>query len=229
MKFETICLVRLLFAGLLGGLIGLEREYRSKEAGLRTHFMVAIGSALFMLVSQYGFVDALQVLTDTYPSGFNFRVDLSRVASQVVSGIGFIGAGMIVLHKRFVMGLTTAAGIWTTSAIGLAVGGGMFFSAILGTALVLAGFEMFRLVSDKIGKQVKEVRVAFIADSPAVLDSVMKGFREQGKGIAGYSSMRTGDKLRVNLSLDVRERDANAGDILEFLRLLDGVEVESVE
>ena len=103
--------LRLFVALLLGGVIGIEREYRSKEAGFRTHFLVALGSALFCVVSQYGF-------------GFDLK-DSSRVAAQVVSGIGFLGAGTIIFQKNVVRGLTTAAGLWVTAAIGLACGTGV--------------------------------------------------------------------------------------------------------
>ena len=103
MEYEFI--LRIFVAALLGGLIGLEREYRAKEAGFRTHFLVALGSALFMLISQYGFEGILT-------SGLNVRLDPARIAAQVVSGIGFIGAGTIIFTKHIVRGLTTAAGLW---------------------------------------------------------------------------------------------------------------------
>ena len=122
MEYEFI--LRIFVAALLGGLIGLEREYRAKEAGFRTHFLVALGAALFMIVSAYGFGDSMT--SDLH------RWDVSRVASQVVSGIGFIGAGTIIFRKQenMVSGLTTAAGLWVTAAIGLACGGGMYVLAI---------------------------------------------------------------------------------------------------
>ena len=115
--------VRLSLALILGGAIGIEREYRAKEAGFRTHFLVALGSALFCVVSQYGF-------------GFDLK-DSSRVAAQVVSGIGFLGAGTIIFQKNVVRGLTTAAGLWVTAAIGLACGTGMYVAAAITTAMVL--------------------------------------------------------------------------------------------
>ena len=107
MEYEFI--LRIFCAAVLGGLIGLEREYRAKEAGFRTHFLVALGSAVFMIVSAYGFSDV--ALSDT-----TGRWDVSRVAAQVVSGIGFIGAGTIIFRKaeNIVSGLTTAAGLWVT-------------------------------------------------------------------------------------------------------------------
>ena len=147
MELEFI--LRIFVAALLGGIIGLEREYRAKEAGFRTHFLVALGSALFMIVSAYGFEGAM--LTPEH------RWDVSRVASQVVSGIGFIGAGTIIFHKseNVVRGLTTAAGLWVTAAIGLACGGGMFVLSIASTFLVLVGLEAFNYFLHKFDKKRK--------------------------------------------------------------------------
>ncbi len=135
MEYEFI--LRIFTAAILGGLIGLEREYRSKEAGFRTHFLVALGAALFMIVSAYGFDDVH--MSEAH------RWDVSRIASQVVSGIGFIGAGTIIFRKseNMVSGLTTAAGVWVVAAIGLACGGGMYKLAIASTLLVLIGLEAF--------------------------------------------------------------------------------------
>ena len=147
MTWEFI--LRIFVAALLGGAIGLEREYRAKEAGLRTHFLVALGSAVFMIVSAYGF--------DGVMNTPEHRWDVSRVAAQVVSGIGFIGAGTIIFHKseNVVRGLTTAAGLWVTAAIGLACGGGMYVLSIASTILVLVGLEAFNFVLRKIDKHKK--------------------------------------------------------------------------
>jgi putative Mg2+ transporter-C (MgtC) family protein len=150
MTQELDLVLRILCAALLGGLIGLEREYRSKEAGFRTHFLVAMGSALFMVVSAYGFSDSMNNELQ--------RWDVSRVASQVVSGIGFIGAGTIIFRKQenVVSGLTTAAGVWVVAAIGLACGGGMYLVATASTVLVLAGLEAFNYFLHKFDKIRKE-------------------------------------------------------------------------
>lgn len=141
--------MRIFVAAMLGGAIGLEREYRAKEAGFRTHFLVALGSALFMIVSAYGFEGAL--LSE------NHRWDVSRVAAQVVSGIGFIGAGTIIFHKseNVVRGLTTAAGVWVTAAIGLACGGGMYVLSIASTVMVLFGLEAFNYFLHKFDRKRK--------------------------------------------------------------------------
>ncbi len=141
-------LLRIFVAAVLGGLIGLEREYRAKEAGFRTHFLVALGSALFMIVSAHGF-DDVQMAEMTH------RWDVSRVAAQVVSGIGFIGAGTIIFRKaeNIVSGLTTAAGLWVTAAIGLACGGGMYVLSIGCTLMVLLGLEAFNYFLHKIDRR----------------------------------------------------------------------------
>ena len=115
-------------AGFLGGLIGAEREYRAKVAGTRTHLLVAIGAALMMIVSRYG---------------FDGHGDPSRVAAQIVSGIGFIGAGAIMVHRQAVHGLTTAAGIWVAAGIGMAVASGLYTVGVATTVLTLVGLEVF--------------------------------------------------------------------------------------
>lgn len=106
---------------IFGFAIGFERKMRFKEAGIRTHTIVCVGACIYMLVSKYGFEGA----------------DTARVAAQIVSGIGFIGAGMIFYHKQVVHGLTTAAGIWATAAIGMAVGAGLFIIAVISTAIII--------------------------------------------------------------------------------------------
>ena len=123
--------MRLALAGVLGGVIGAEREYRGKVAGTRTHLLVALGSALMLLVSRYGFAD---------PG------DSGRVAAQIVSGIGFIGAGAIMVDRQSVHGLTTAAGIWVAAGIGMATAAGLYGLAIATTILALIGLEVFGIL-----------------------------------------------------------------------------------
>lgn len=122
-------IVRLALAALLGSAVGLERERLERGAGLRTHMLVAVGAAVFMLVSAFGFADVL--------GHQNVVLDPSRVAAQVVSGIGFLGAGTIILRKEIVHGLTTAASLWAVAAIGLATGGGLYIAAVAATFVVL--------------------------------------------------------------------------------------------
>lgn len=124
-------ILRIIVAGLCGILIGLERKNRSKEAGVRTHCVVACASALMMIISKYGFADT--VVGEAGIRG----ADGARIAAQVVSGIGFLGAGMIFVHRNTITGLTTAAGIWATSGVGMAVGAGMYVVGVASALLIV--------------------------------------------------------------------------------------------
>lgn len=145
-----VFIIRLLVATALGAVIGLDREYRTKAAGFRTHVLVALGSALFMIISVHGFDDLPK-------DQMTLRMDPARIAAQVVTGIGFIGAGTIIFQKNVVKGLTTAAGLWVTAAVGMACGVGMYVLAIVSTILVLICFEAFNFFLHKIrGKKENE-------------------------------------------------------------------------
>ncbi len=142
--------IRLVVAAVLGGLVGLERERLEWAAGMRTHALVSLGSALFMVVSIFGFSDILDER--------HVILDPSRVAAQVASGIGFIGAGTIILRKEVVKGLTTAASIWAVAAVGLAVGGGMFLAAGAATLLALALLVLAKPLKARLFPNRKEAR-----------------------------------------------------------------------
>ena len=120
-----IYLVRILYAVVLGFAIGFERKLRFKEAGIRTHTIVCAGSALIMVVSKYAYADSPEF-------------DASRVAAQIVSGIGFLGAGMIIYRRQAVHGLTTAAGVWATAGVGMAAGGGLYIVSVGAAAILIA-------------------------------------------------------------------------------------------
>jgi len=141
-------ILRIFIAAVLSGAIGLEREYRAKEAGFRTHFLVGLGSALFMVLSAHGFSD-VELSEAT-------RHDVARIAAQVVSGIGFIGAGCIIFQKHAVRGLTTAAGLWVAAAIGMTAGAGMFAVATSATFMVIICLELTNFLHHRIFKHDKE-------------------------------------------------------------------------
>jgi len=135
--FETQYLyyiVRIIVAGICGCLIGYERKVRSKGAGVRTHCVVACAAALMMIISKYAFYD---VAMQGMMMGADVRLDPSRVASTIVSGVGFLGAGTIFVHKNKISGLTTAAGIWATSGVGMAIGSGMYLVGIAATIIIV--------------------------------------------------------------------------------------------
>jgi putative Mg2+ transporter-C (MgtC) family protein len=142
--------LRLLVAAVLGALVGLERERLEWAAGMRTHALVSLGSALFMVVSIFGFSDILNEQ--------HVILDPSRVAAQVASGIGFIGAGTIIFRREVVKGLTTAASIWAVAAVGLAVGGGMFVAAGSATLLALALLVLAKPLKARMFPNRKEAR-----------------------------------------------------------------------
>jgi putative Mg2+ transporter-C (MgtC) family protein len=134
-------LLRLALAGALGGAVGFERELRDHEAGFRTHLLVAVGSAAFTLVSAYGFRDF------QYGRATGFTLDPTRIAAQIVTGIGFLGAGAIIRQGASIRGLTTAATLWVVAAIGLASGAGDYAVAVLGTVVVLFALYPLRVLA----------------------------------------------------------------------------------
>ena len=138
-------ILRIFVAGLLGGAIGFEREFRAKEAGVRTHFIVALGSTLFMIISQYAFTG---------------QFDHARVAAQVVSGIGFIGAGVIIFQKNVVRGVTTAAGLWVAAAIGLACGAGMYAVATAAMLMTIICLETMHIITNKYSEKILTVSLS---------------------------------------------------------------------
>lgn len=203
--------LRLFVAGAMGVLIGLEREYRAKEAGYRTHFLVALGSALMMIVSQYGFTEVLK--TDL------IRVDPSRIAAQVVSGIGFIGAGTIILQKQIVRGLTTAAGIWATSGIGLAVGAGMYAIGIAATLLVLLGLETLSYFFKSIG--LRNMMIDFSTDDKEAIKRVSQVFNTRNYIVVSYEmkEVSLNGKICYHVSMVVKAKRMNEeGLLLLFLQ-----------
>lgn len=167
---------RLVLAALFGTIIGLDREYREKEAGFRTHFLVSLGSALMMIVSQYGFSE---ILTHDGVS-----LDPSRIAAQVVSGIGFIGAGTIIFNHQIVRGLTTAASLWATAGIGLTAGAGMSWLALAATILTLVALEGLSLVFRSLGSR-RMVVVFSASDRTGVADTLDR-IRTDGYMVVSY-------------------------------------------
>lgn len=132
--FQLELLLRLFIALFCGAIIGHERKNRGKGAGTRTHSIVSIAACLLMILSQYGISDFLKHYHGT---GVNINLDPFRIAAQIVPGIGFLGAGMIFIQKKVITGLTTAAGIWATAGIGMAIGAGMYFISISATLIIV--------------------------------------------------------------------------------------------
>ena len=196
--------IRLTLALLLGGAIGIEREYRAKEAGFRTHFLVALGSALFCLVSQFGF-------------GVDLK-DSSRVAAQVVSGIGFLGAGTIIFQKNVVRGLTTAAGLWVTAAIGLACGTGMYLAAVLTTAMVVLGLEVLNYWIPQLG--LSTIELSFSAPSRESVKEFITRIKQDGMEVHSYElkERRLSKEEFLEASIEIRaKRDFHTLEKLDYM------------
>lgn len=213
---------RLFVAGVMGALVGLDREYRAKEAGYRTHFLVSLGSALIMIISQHGFDGVLHEV--------GVGLDPSRVASQVVTGIGFIGAGTIILHKQTVRGLTTAAGIWATSGIGLTIGAGMYVLGISATVLTLIGLEVLSLLFKKVG--MKSLSVEFSTNNKDIIDSVAKSFNSKDFHIVSYqmNEKTDSDLTTYYVSMVVKSKKSNdEGVLLSHLQEYKDVTIYRVE
>lgn len=215
-------ITRLVLAGLLGALIGLERELRSKEAGLRTHFLVSLGAALLMIVSQWGFQDSAGIAGTR-------GADNARVAAQIVSGIGFIGAGAIMVQKHYVLGLTTAAGLWVVAAIGMATGGGLYTIAIAGTLFALIGLELFRFIVKRV--RLTNVNAVFIAERPSDVPKMLAKLRDNGFHVFNYKIESYSTTGGYKVSATMRER-AKGDSKLALMRLFnhaDGVSLKSIE
>ena len=209
-------ILRLFVAGILGAVVGLDREYRAKEAGYRTHFLVSLGSALIMVVSQYGFQD---VILENSVS-----LDPSRVAAQVVSGIGFIGAGTIIIQKQFVRGLITAAGI------GLAVGSGMYGLGIAATLLTLAGLELLSVIFKSIG--MRSSLVVFSTSDKEAINRIARVIYEKGFLLVSYDMKRLGhqekDEYVVSIVLKAR-KNTEESPLLLLMEQFPEVTVERIE
>lgn len=161
-------LARMLLAVICGGVIGIEREYKRRPAGFRTHILICLGAAMTTLTSQYLFLE------------MHYYTDMARLGAQVVAGIGFIGAGTIIVtrHQR-VKGLTTAAGLWTAAIVGLAVGGGFYEGAIFATALIMVAELLFSKLEYRMLENAPEVNLYMEYVDKACLDNVLKLYRER--------------------------------------------------
>ncbi len=219
---EWNLVLRLLVAGMLGAVIGLDREYRAKEAGFRTHFLVSLGSALFMIISQYGFAEVVKA------NGANY--DGARVAAQIVSGIGFLGAGTIIFHKQFIRGLTTAAGMWATAGIGMAVGGGMYFIGVASTVLVLIGLEALTLAFGKVG--LSSISISFYTSDKSNLERVVEEIHNKKYNLVSYSSVEesVGGVVLYKADVVMRVRGhREQNNLFVFIQSLDNISQLKVE
>ena len=191
---EIEFLIRIILAAVCGGVIGYERRNRKKMAGIRTHLIVALGSALIMIVSKYGFSDILGLK--------GIALDPSRIAAQIVTGVGFLGAGIIFVRHETVNGLTTAAGIWATAAVGMAIGAGLYTIGVA-TAVVIILVQIvlhqqFKWLQEPIINQI----TIQIQDEPHVLSQIKQMFEENGFTIEHMKASKgDGDDLSIKMTI----------------------------
>ena len=210
---SIVLIIRLILAGVCGGIIGVERTLRQKDAGFRTHIIVAVGAALMMIISKYGFFDIVGY-DDT------LRVDASRVASNIITGISFLGAGMIFVKGISIKGLTTAAGIWVTAAVGMAMGSGLYIISFVSVVLLLLVqiiFHKFLIGFDKVlandnlvpcfvqlentPDAIKELKTFLKANEVQIFDSVIH---------------ESSDNKLLTIHLNVQfEKDVDIDDVLD--------------
>ncbi|WP_271005584.1 MgtC/SapB family protein [Listeria seeligeri] len=215
-------ILRLVIAGILGAVIGLDREIRAKEAGFRTHFLVSLGSALIMIVSQYGFSEIATMQTVSF--------DPSRVAAQVVSGIGFIGAGTIIIQKKFVRGLTTAAGLWATAGIGLAVGAGMYWVGIAATLLTLIGLEFFSIIFKSFG--LHTISLIYSTNDEANLIKITDKIKQNNQQIISYNTEKEtiAENLIFKVNIVIKTKNKNEeSELFHFIQNLPHTTIEKME
>lgn len=213
-------LIRLGTAAVLGSIIGWERERRAWTAGLRTHMMVCLGSALIMLVSMFGFRDVVGT------SGI--MLDPSRVAAQVVSGIGFLGAGTIVfLRNEIIKGLTTAAGLWTVAAIGLAVGGGLYVEAVSATFIAFLILLAFKPLEELFFAKNKFKRIRLVLNSNKgkfeEIEAVLAAHDVKFSEIDLNSTSEEGiDEIKIKIQKDFSKKK-NLLSVIAELKMIKGV------
>ena len=203
-----VLILRLFLAVVLGFAVGLERRLRSKEAAIRTHIIVSVGACLFMIISKYGFADL------SYE-----RWDASRIASQVVTGIGFIGAGMILHKKNMIYGLTTAAGVWATAGIGMAVGAGMYIVSAVATAFIIIVQCLMHIKCWLFTNERKRIiRVVFIGEENT--DKVKEIFKV--KDFDGLSAKKTDKGIEITAII------LNSEHLSEDYILLETMKTEAI-
>jgi putative Mg2+ transporter-C (MgtC) family protein len=207
-------LVRLAVAGILGGAIGAERELREHDAGLRTHTLVAVGAALFTIVSAYAWTDF------SFSSQNGVTYDPTRIAAQIVTGIGFLGAGAIIRQGLSIRGLTTAASLWVVAAIGMASGAGYYSGAVITTVVVLLSLWPLRILARRIFERIRpgELRLEVelrVNESPSVL---LEPLELRGVAVRAFEVEDARDRRRV--ALEVRVEDVQPEAVTaELMRL----------
>lgn len=218
--FDQIAfLIRMLLACLCGAAIGFERKNRLKEAGIRTHLIVSLAAALMMIVSKYGFFDLLV--------NESIKLDPSRVAAGIVTGIGFLGGGMISIRKQVVSGLTTAAGVWATMGVGMAIGAGMYVLGIVSTLMIIVSQLILHSKTYWKKNIIAEPITVQMENSAEAIAYLHEKIKEAGTPVLGMKA----DKIDGNLlEVEISVKLPAGYDMLSLIKLFqDNHYVKSVE
>ncbi|MBN1623853.1 MAG: MgtC/SapB family protein [Clostridia bacterium] len=200
MSFELESILKIIMALVCGGLIGYEREYKNRPAGLRTHILVCVGAALVMVVAQF--------MYNNNPDG---GIDTTRLGAQVVSGIGFLGAGTIIRERFGVKGLTTAASLWAVACIGIAVGSGYFLIAGVTTLVIIVSLILFRKLEKVMKIKSEKSKIKIQAEITEDIDALVKKILEDGGySVSGMKFNKSDDNKYVTFSFDVSCSDENS-------------------
>lgn len=194
MEFEY--LLRIIGAGICGVLVGYERKNRMKEAGVRTHFIVALGAALMMVISKYGFQDQI--------AWSNLTLDPARIAAQVVSGVGFLGAGMIFMQRHTVKGLTTAAGIWATAGVGLAIGSGLYILGGGATLIILLGQKILHSRYSWLAAPKTQQLVISLSNTEGAMGRIQQLLKEHNMSILSFHAENNSLESELNIEMILR-------------------------
>jgi putative Mg2+ transporter-C (MgtC) family protein len=199
-----ICTVfgKLLIAAILGGFIGWERERRGRPAGLRTHLLLCVGVTLMMLVSEHIFVNY-----QVYKSDSVLRIDPARIAAQVITGVGFLGAGTIMKFRASIRGLTTAASLWIVSGIGLAVGSGFILPAVFTTIIAITTLILLPKAESKIKRDKYMTIKMLIAGQEHFLDNIKSILEKNSVELQNYRFEKNIQKNEVVYDINVKYKD----------------------
>ena len=217
---ELEFMLRLVVAAVCGSLIGIEREKRQKSAGLRTHIVVAVASALMMIVSKYGFFDVVMV--------DGLQADVSRIAAGVVSAIGFIGGGVIFIRRDNLVGLTTAAGLWATVGVGIAIGAGMYIIGVFSTLFIvsvqmLLHWKRVKVVSSTAGN----IQVNLTKNN-LTMDQLYEEFQRIGIYVRNQSLSRSDDGdilFKASIAFAKKETMGDIVDEMQKNTLIDIIDI----
>lgn len=204
-----LCLIALVLCVLLVGLIGIERELRGRSAGLRTHLLVGVSSTILMIISIYGF-----------PALFGEKRDVARLAAQIITGVGFLGAGAIIHRNSGIKGLTTAGTIWASMAIGMACGSFNFILAGLGTLLIVLVITAFKRFEMWLNKKTPSL-ILTAPKSEAVLSKILEISKRYGCSVHGVSSSLTDDKEHIEVVYQAEFAHSNEQVMMDYLRCLE--------